>query len=63
MVYFSINENVPLSAPDLADKLAADGILIDAYGGRSVRLVAHYWIDDGMVDKMLHFLENTLERG
>ncbi len=46
MVFLSLDEAVPLSAQQVADRLAAQGVRVGVVGPRRFRLVTHYWIDD-----------------
>ncbi|GAB4445101.1 MAG: low-specificity L-threonine aldolase [Anaerolineales bacterium] len=51
MVYFNLGENVRWNAWELTERLKALGVLVDPDGPRRFRLVTHYWIDDGAVEK------------
>jgi len=62
MVYFSIDEKFGCSAVELAEEVEKDGLKIGATGPRSIRIVTHYWIDDGMVDQALQILRKTISR-
>jgi threonine aldolase len=51
IVFFSLAENASLDAPQLADRLAAAGVLCHPLGGDSIRMVTHYHIGDDDVDR------------
>ena len=42
---------IPLDAEEVAERLAALGVLVGAVGARRFRLVTHYWIDDAGVEQ------------
>jgi threonine aldolase len=51
MVFLSLaDESAPLSASEVAKRLAGRGIKVGVTGARQFRLVTHYWIDDEAVD-------------
>ncbi len=52
MVYCALRENVPLEAPQVAEKLRQYGVLVGATSQRRFRLVTHYWIEEGDVEKV-----------
>ncbi len=51
MIFFNLAPRTKMSAPELADRLEKDGILVSPSGERRFRLVTHCWIDDAAVDK------------
>ena len=51
MVFFNLAPHTKLSAPEIADRLEKEGILVSPSGERRFRLVTHCWIDDAAVDK------------
>src|SRR5512142_2966229 len=51
MVFFNLAPHAALSAPEICDRLAPQGILVSPRSERRFRLVTHYWIDDAGVDK------------
>lgn len=52
MVFLNIGpETAPLTAETIAQRLAAQGVLVGAVGERRFRLVTHYWIDDSDIDR------------
>jgi threonine aldolase len=51
IVFFSLAENASLDAPQLADRLAAAGVLCHPLGGDSIRMVTHYHIGNDDVDR------------
>lgn len=50
MVFLSLLPEVPLSAPEVAERLRQRGVLVGAIDERRFRLVTHYWIDDAAVE-------------
>lgn len=63
MVYFSIDKNMRWSAEGLAAEVAKDGLYIDICDIKLIRLVTHYWINDRMVDRAVHILDEAVSRG
>jgi len=54
MVFLNLEpETAPLSAETLAERLAAQGVLVGAAGERRFRLVTHYWIDDSDIHQAI----------
>jgi len=51
MVFFFLAPKIKLSAPEVEEKLKAQGILVSATDQRRFRLVTHYWIDDPAINK------------
>jgi threonine aldolase len=51
MVFFNLAPSTKLSAPEVAERLTKDGILVSPSGERRFRLVTHCWIDDAAVNK------------
>lgn len=52
MVFLNLGpETAPLTAETIAQRLAAQGVLVGAVGERRFRLVTHYWIDDSDIDR------------
>lgn len=61
MVFLNLElETAPLSAETLAERLAAQGVLVGAAGERRFRLVTHYWIDDSDIDLVISAFSATL---
>jgi len=46
-------ETSPLTASIVAERLAAQGVLVGEVGRQRFRLVAHYWIDDSGIDRAI----------
>jgi threonine aldolase len=59
MVYFSLNVT---EAPALVRRLKERGVLANAVGPRTVRLVTHYHVTDEAIVKALRAVEGALER-
>ena len=62
MVFLDLDESVPLTGSQLAEKLKALGILVQVTGARRFRLVAHYWIDDARVDQVVSGFRSILRQ-
>ena len=50
MVFVSLDEDLSMTAPQLAERLLAQNIKVSAIGERRFRLVTHYWIDQAAVE-------------
>lgn len=61
MVFFELNEEVPLSSEDVARRLreTAD-VWVGTNGPRGFRAVTHYWVGQAEVRTFLHALEYVL---
>ncbi len=60
MIFFNLSPEIKVSAPELAEKMEAKGILVSDSGARRFRLVTHYWIDDTAVEKTLAAFNDLL---
>ncbi len=60
MVYIRLSESAPVDMYQVAERLRAEGILIDARSPLSTRLVTHYWIDNAAVEKFLRVVGRLL---
>ncbi len=60
MVFFALREAARITAPDLAERLRKQGILMMAMGERSFRAVTHYWIRHDDVIHVLMTLQKEL---
>ncbi|HEY9881932.1 MAG TPA: low-specificity L-threonine aldolase [Leptolyngbyaceae cyanobacterium] len=61
MVFFSLDETVPLQPQDLITKLRDQySIQLGIYGGRKFRAVTHYWIQPVHIDALLTSLREVL---
>jgi threonine aldolase len=47
MIFLQLDDDAPISGEDLVRRFADKGIKISASSGGQVRLVIHYWVDDG----------------
>jgi threonine aldolase len=61
MVFINLDEQVPLSASELAARLKVKGVLVGATADRRFRLVTHYWIDDAGIERALSVFKEVLE--
>lgn len=62
IVFFHLREDVPLTAPQIAERLREEaGIWIGANGERDFRAVTHYWIDAAHVNLLLETLRHILK--
>jgi threonine aldolase len=63
MVYFTLDESLPLDAPTFADILDHEcGIRVGDRDNRTFRAVTHYWIKPEHVDQTLDAIRTVLER-
>ncbi len=60
LVYFSLRDEVPMTAPEVSAKLKALGVLILPRGARSFRAVTHVWIDDAGIEQAITAMEKVL---
>ena len=60
MVYLNLSDDVSLTMQQVAEKVKAHGILIDADQSRRLRLVTHFWIDDEGVGKSISAFKKAL---
>ena len=67
MIFLGLAENTslaanipPLSAAELAQRLAAYGVRVGVVGSRRFRLVVHYWIDDAAVEQTVAAFKASL---
>jgi threonine aldolase len=60
MVFFSLRPEVPLSAPELAERLKRHNVWIMDMGERGFRAVTHYWIRPQDVDHALSAIAEEL---
>ena len=61
MVFLSLKLEIPFSTQEFIVKMKDYGVLIDAAGERYFRLVTHFWIDDGMVEKTISAFDKVLQ--
>lgn len=60
MVYFFLDEDVPLSVEQFVAALKQRGILLGQVHGRRFRMVTHFWIDDQAVRQAINAISNIL---
>jgi threonine aldolase len=60
MVFLSLAKGVPLSANEVAAKLAKEMVRVGVTGSRRFRLVTHYWIDNHGVQRAIEAFKNVL---
>jgi threonine aldolase len=60
MVYVNLSTDLPLTARQVAARLAALGVLVGVAGERRFRLVTHYWIDDRAVEQTIQAFGQAL---
>jgi len=61
MVFFNLSEEVvPITAPEVAERLATQGIKVIGVGERRFRLVTHYWIDDEDIQRTVKAFAEVL---
>lgn len=61
MVYFSLEQDVPLTLGQLHDLLAAEGLLVGG-GSDRIRMVTHAWVDASSVATALEIISSTLSK-
>jgi threonine aldolase len=61
MVFFSLEDALPVSAAELAEKLKSKGLLVGVTAERRFRLVTHYMIDDQAIDQALKVFKEVVE--
>jgi len=60
IVFFSLAQDLPLSATELAAQLAESGVLAHALGHDSVRMVTHYQIGDDDVERTVGVVRSVM---
>jgi threonine aldolase len=60
MVYFTLADEIPLNAWQVAEKMKAFGVLVEPDDRRRFRLVTHYWIDDAAVETAVSAFQRVL---
>jgi threonine aldolase len=61
MVFVNLSDEIPLTAPQVAEKLKQIGVKVGATGKRRFRLVTHYWVDDAGIEKTLAGFKSVLK--
>jgi threonine aldolase len=62
MVFFSLDETIPFTASELADRLRQEAnVWVGARGSRHFRAVTHYWIGSDEVALLLDTLRHVLQ--
>jgi threonine aldolase len=61
IVFFSLSKDTSLTAVELADRLAGEGVLCHPLGGDSIRMVTHYHITDEDIEKAVEITEKALK--
>jgi threonine aldolase len=60
MVFAALDESVPATASEIAQRLVPYGVKVGAVGARRFRMVTHYWVDDAGVDQALEAFGKVL---
>jgi threonine aldolase len=60
MVFAGLADEVPFTVSQVAGKMKAEGVLVQAAGPRLFRMVLHYWVDDGGVQQTLAAFKKAL---
>lgn len=60
MVFFGLQDDVAISAPELSERLKAHNILLMATGERRFRAVTHYWVRPEHIIEVLVALQKEL---
>jgi threonine aldolase len=53
MVFISLGESIPLPANEVTELLKNEGVLVGGSSARGFRLVTHFWVKAGDVDKVV----------
>ncbi len=61
MIFFNLSARARVSAPEAAERLRQDGILVSPNGEQRFRLVTHYWIDEAAVDRAIAGFAKVLQ--
>ncbi len=61
MVFVAVEDSVPLSTREVAERLRARGVLVGVTGARQFRLVTHYWVDDAGVARAVEAFKTVLK--
>jgi threonine aldolase len=64
MIFLSLADDGPhsLTAEEVAERLAAQGVLVGVVAPRRFRLVTHYWIDDQDVERTVAAFKKVIEQ-
>ena len=60
MVYLNLSDDVSLNSQQIGERMRKLGILVDSENNRRFRLVTHYQIDDGAVERTIASFRETL---
>ena len=60
MIFLSLDDDVPLSASDVAGQIKDRGVRVGVVSARRFRLVTHYWIDDPGIDLAIQAFKEVL---
>jgi len=60
MIFAGLDSAIPLTARQVAEKLAERGVRVGLAGQGRFRLVTHYWIDDEAVEITVHQFRSVL---
>ena len=61
MVYCSLRDDIPLTAPQVAEKMRQHNVLVGATSQRRFRLVLHHWIKDEDIEKVAEAFETVFQ--
>ncbi len=61
MVFLALSPQVPTNAPQIGERLKEQGVKVNVTGVRSFRLVTHYWIGDGDVEKTIKAFQEVMQ--
>ena len=61
MVFVQLNQNLSLTASEVATRLVSHGIKVGVTGPRMFRMVLHYWVDDSSIDRTLKAFQEVLQ--
>jgi threonine aldolase len=62
ILFLSLDEGIPMDSQELFLCLKAEGLLCMPYGGKRIRLVTHYWINDEDIDRAVDIFHRVLRQ-
>jgi threonine aldolase len=60
MIFCELTDRVPFDANETAARMTEKGVKVGVVGERQFRLVVHYWIDDGGVERTVQAFKDVL---
>jgi threonine aldolase len=60
MVFLSLSEGARMDAPQIGERLVAQGVRVHVTGSRTFRLVTHHGIDDAAIEKTIEAFKDVM---